>query len=283
MDEREALGNLSALVARAGDDAAIADGLVFTIDMLHERTDFPVGTSRYTAGWRAVGASLSDIAAMAGSPLASVAAYGAPTFEAAELEDFVRGAQDVCELVGAEYVGGDLDAHQEFTVATAVVGRAADPVTRSGATPGERVFVTGVFGRTAAALDRFEAGDDETGNELLRFTPRVATGRAVADAATAMIDSSDGLARSLHELAGASDCGFAIDRSAIPVDPSLPGDDDRAIYYGEDFELVFTAPSEAIDALETDTKITEIGRTTDGDVTMDGSPLADRGYTHTGV
>jgi len=58
MDERAALGLLSDELAAAGDDAAVVNGLVVTTDMLHERTDFPPGTTRYTAGWRAVGASL---------------------------------------------------------------------------------------------------------------------------------------------------------------------------------------------------------------------------------
>ena len=64
MDERTALGLLAERLGPAGDDAATIDGQVLTTDMLHDRTDFPDGTTRYTAGWRAVGASLSDVASM---------------------------------------------------------------------------------------------------------------------------------------------------------------------------------------------------------------------------
>lgn len=280
MDESTALSLLSEIIDQAGDDAAIVNGHVLSIDMLHEQTDFPDGVTRYTAGWRSVGATLSDLAAMGADPMAAVAAYGAPRFEKEELVDFVTGARDVCEHVGAEYVGGDLDSHQEFTVATAAFGRVDHPVLRSGAGAGEIVFVTGELGRTAAAIDCFDRGDLDGGNELLRFEPRVFVGRTLPTVATAMIDSSDGLARSLHQLATSSDCGFAIDSSLLPVHPSLPADDARAWYFGEDFELVFTAPESALGDLERDVRITEIGRVTDEGVMMDGRPMPDRGYDH---
>ncbi|MUV89902.1 thiamine-phosphate kinase, partial [Halapricum sp. CBA1109] len=81
MDERTVLGLLADRLPAAGDDAAVVDGLAVTTDMLHERTDFPAGTTRYTAGWRAVGASLSDLAAMGAEPVGAVAVYAAPAFE----------------------------------------------------------------------------------------------------------------------------------------------------------------------------------------------------------
>ena len=62
MDEREALSRIADGLAHAGDDAAVVDGTVITTDMLHDRSDFPAGTTRYTAGWRSVGASGSNAA-----------------------------------------------------------------------------------------------------------------------------------------------------------------------------------------------------------------------------
>jgi thiamine-monophosphate kinase len=289
MDERSALEMLAGDVDGAGDDAAVFDGLVVTTDMLHERTDFPAGTTRYTAGWRTVGASLSDVAAMGASATAAVAAYGAPTFDPEEIAAFVDGASDVCEATGATYVGGDLDNHDEFTVAGTAVGRTDDPVFRHGAAPGEAVYVTGTLGRTGAAVREFERGNAERGNALFRFEPRVATGRRLAAAATAMMDSSDGLARSLHQLAAASDCGFGIEWDRLPVDPSVDAvaaDDaerrELSTYFGEDFELVFAGPRDEIETLRESigVPITRIGAVTDGGVLADGDPLPDRGYTH---
>lgn len=307
MNERAALALLADDVADAGDDAAVVDGQVLTTDMLHETTDFPDGTTRYTAGWRAVGASLSDVAAMGASATAAVAVYAAPEFDQTELEAFVSGASEVCETVGAEYVGGDLDESREFTAATTALGRTDDPVLRSGASPGEVVCVTGTLGRSAAALELFERGKTERANDLFRFEPRVAAGEGLADYATAMMDSSDGLARSLHQLAEASNCGFSVEWSEIPVDESVSAVSDtetevreRALFFGEDFELVFTLAKSDLDAAREASPtpisvvgdVTECGRETqregeteseaetDESVLLDGEPLPDSGYTH---
>jgi thiamine-monophosphate kinase len=289
MDERSALRLLAADLPAAGDDAAVVDGLVVTTDMLHETTDFPAGTTRYTAGWRAVAASLSDVAAMGADATAAVAAYGAPALEETAIRDFVRGAREACEAVGAAYVGGDLDTHEEFTVATTALGQTDAPLRRSGAAPGDAVCVTGALGRSAAALRAFDAGDRDRANDLFRFTPRVAAGVALRPHATAAMDSSDGLARSLHQLAAASDCGFAVEWDAVPVHDAVGGyarddEDERAMaaYFGEDFELVFTLPPESVadarDALATPFAV--VGEATEGGVVADGDPVPDDGYTH---
>ncbi|MFB6310855.1 MAG: thiamine-phosphate kinase [Salinirussus sp.] len=288
MDERAALRRLAAAVPDAGDDAAVIDGLVLTMDMLHERTDFPAGVTRETAGWRAVGASLSDIAAMGAEARATLAAYGAPRLEWDEIADFVDGARAVSESCGAAYVGGDLDAHEEYTVATTAVGRTDDPVRRSGAQVNDAICVTGTLGRTAAALRLFERGEVQRANDLFRFEPRVAAGRALADHATAMMDSSDGLAVSLHQLAEASGVGMAIERP-LPIDEVVDevaeGAADRlelGCYTGEDFELICTVPTDALEAAQAacPVDLTRIGRVVDSDVTLDGESLPERGFTH---
>jgi len=286
MDERAALDLVGGLVSSAGDDAAVVGDTALTIDMLHETTDFPPGTTRYTAGWRAVGASLSDVAATGADATAAVAAYAAPEFDEAELSEFVAGANEVCDAVGAAYVGGDLDGHDEFTVATAAVGDADGQVGRNGARPGDAVVVTGSLGRSAAAIEYFERGDTERANALFQFVPRVAAGRALAGHATAMMDSSDGLARSLHQLSEASGCGFDVDSDRVPVADDLGElvDDplDRAVTFGEDFELVATVPAERVEAargaLSVDLSV--VGEVTQSGILLDGEPLPDEGWTH---
>jgi thiamine-monophosphate kinase len=288
MDETAALALLAERLDPVGDDAAVVEDLVLTTDMLHERRDFPDGTTRYTMGWRAVGASLSDVAAMGAETVAAVAIYGAPAFEAADLTAFVDGASDVCETVGGEYVGGDLDEHDELTVASSAIGRTDDPVRRSGATPGEMVCVTGTLGRSAAALALFERGDHERANDLFRFQPRVDAGRALAPHAGALMDSSDGLARSVHQLAAASDVGMALE-TPLPIDQIVDetaADEterhEQGVFFGEDFELVGTLPEARVaDVREAlDVSVTPIGTVTESGVTLDGEALPDRGYTH---
>jgi len=288
MDEQTALALIGDRLSAAGDDCAVLDGQVITTDMLHERTDFPAGTTRYTAGWRAVGASLSDVAAMGADATAAVAVYAAPEFTEAELTAFLDGATAVCDLVGAEYVGGDLDGHEEFTVATTALGDTDAPVRRSGAAPGEAVCVTGTLGRTGAALWLFDRGDSEAANELFRFEPRVRAGRALRPYATAMLDSSDGLARSVHQLCRASDCGAALDEP-LPIDDRVDAvaadaaeRRELGVFLGEDFELVCTIPVSDLDAARAATPcpLHRIGTTTDAGVALDGESLPDRGYSH---
>ncbi len=291
MDEQAALSLVADLLEGADDDAAVVDDMVLTIDMLHEATDFPPGTSRYTAGWRSVGVSLSDIAAMGATASATVAAFGAPEFDEGDLESFVRGAQEVSRAVDAAYVGGDLDQHPEFTVATAAVGQTTEPVTRDGANPGEIVCVTGTLGRGAAGVRAFEAGAIGQGNDLFQFTPRVAAGTVLAEYATAMIDSSDGLARSLHRLGAASGVGFSIEGSAIPVADALEtylglgtSPLEEAITFGGDFELVCTLPEGRVEtareALSVPLSVIGQVEKAGAGIELDGEPLGDKGYTH---
>lgn len=288
MDEREALRKLAETIPGAGDDAAVVDGLAITTDMLHRSTDFPEGTTHYTAGWRAVGASLSDIAAMGADPAAAVAAYAAPELDWDDIEAFVRGARDVCERAGGEYAGGDLDDHEELTVTTTVAGRADDPVLRSGAIPGEAVCVTGTLGRSGGALELFRRGETDRANDLFRFSPRVVAGQAIAEYAGAMMDSSDGLARSLHQLAEASDCGFAIESPlpAADIVHEVADSPDRrrelTAFFGEDFELVCTVPEVAVVDIREKLSVpfTRVGSVVESGLTLDGDPLPDRGYTH---
>jgi thiamine-monophosphate kinase len=289
MDERAALARIATALPAAGDDAAVVDGTVITTDMLHETTDFPSGTTRYTAGWRAVGASLSDVAAMGAPATAAVAVYAAPAFDPEELDAFLRGASDVCEAVGAEYVGGDLDGHAEFTVATTALGETESPVRRSGAKAGDAVCVTGTLGRSGAALRYFERGETERANGLFRFEPRVRAGVALAEYATAMMDSSDGLARSLHQLAASSDCGFAVEEATVPADGSVAAVAESAaerrelaLFFGEDFELVCTVPERDLDAARAacPVELSVVGEVTESGVTMDGADLPDTGFTH---
>lgn len=284
MDERAALALIADHVDHAGDDAAIVDGTAITIDMLHDSADFPAGTTDRTIGWRSVAVSLSDLAAVGADPVGAVAAYGAPTFEGDALGAFIRGAREVCAAVDTEYVGGDLDGHDERTIATAAVGRVDHRVGRGGATPGEAVCVTGRLGTGAAAFRLFETGEIERANDLYRFRPRIAAGRALAPLASAMMDSSDGLARSLHQIAAASDCGIAIE-GELPIDPALDAfaDTDRlATTFGEDFELIVTLPEDVLDDARdrVPVDLTQIGTVTESGVTRDGDPLPDEGYVH---
>jgi thiamine-monophosphate kinase len=104
-----------------------------------------------------------------------------------------------------------------------------------------------------------------------------------------MMDSSDGLARSLHQLAAASDRGMALEGDTVPVHPAVDDYADgraerreMARHVGEDFELVATVPPEAVGAVQSasPTRVTVVGEVSETGVTVDGEPLPDRGYEH---
>jgi thiamine-monophosphate kinase len=104
-----------------------------------------------------------------------------------------------------------------------------------------------------------------------------------------MMDSSDGLARSLHQLAEASGCGMAVSAADVPIDSAVEDVADSpeerrelGLHFGEDFELVCTVPEEALSAAieASATALTRIGTVTESGVRMDGEPIPDRGFTH---
>lgn len=295
MREREVLRLLAQRLG-VGDDCAVipfqGTNLLLTTDMLHRATDFPEGVTAYTIGWRAAAVSLSDIAAMGGQPLGLVLALGAPEFEKGFIEELLAGLEDCCRLCGAKVIGGDLDRHQELTLVSTALGLADRPVLRFGAKAGDLVCLTGPLGQTAAALKLFESGQLEQANELFRFTPRVREGQRLAPFATAMMDISDGLARSLYQLAEASKVGFRIEYEKLPVLPEVEklaqsaGErKEMALFTGEDFELLFTLPEERLAAAREAAEFALIGRALPVRKILlveasEEEELADLGYEH---
>ncbi|MFQ6117309.1 MAG: thiamine-phosphate kinase [Candidatus Bipolaricaulia bacterium] len=294
MKERDVL-KLLAERLDVGDDCAVFPfqdtNLLLTTDMLHRATDFPEGTSAYTIGWRTAAVSLSDIAAMGGRPLGLVVALGAPRFDKDFIEELLAGLEHCCNLVNGKLLGGDLDHHRELTLVSTVFGVAEHPVLRSGAKVGDLVCVTRGLGRTAAALKLFELTQVDKANELFRFTPRIEEGLQLALYVSAMMDISDGLARSLHQLAEASGVGFKVRWEDVPLAEEVEGlartaqeRREMGLYTGEDFELLFTLPPERLQAAQSAVPFTVIGEAVPQGVWLEEKGkievLEDRGYEH---
>jgi len=248
----------------AGDDCAVLPGGgLLTCDPVIEGIHFLPDTPARRVGWKAMARNLSDIAAMGGEPRYAVVSLGLrPSTPVRWVRELYAGMRAVAGQFGCEIVGGDTAhvRHEQFVVVT-LLGHADRPVRRSGAKPGDIVFVTGPLGGS------FSSG------KHLTFTPRIREGRYLARYAHAMIDVSDGLASDLHRLVEASRVGFDIASAKIPG--RLPG----ALTDGEDFELLFTvAPREAGPLRR---KFHEIGRVIQQPVVLlDGRPLAAKGYDH---
>ena len=242
-----------------GDDCAVVmcggEPLLVSTDQLldgvHVRLD---RDGAEAAGRKAMARALSDIAAMAGTPLAAVAAVALPRgFSRADAEAMYRGRRQVSDAFGCPMVGGDLATWDgPLAITVTVFGRpaGAGPVLRSGARAGDALFVTGRLGGAWRTRRHLE------------FAPRIAEGVALARdyGATAMIDISDGLALDLWRLCKASGVGAEIAAADVPIHDdaaaSAPADDEAALQAaladGEDYELLFTVPPDrAADLMDT--------------------------------
>ncbi len=242
--------------------------LVVTTDMLHKKTHFPREMSGYQIGWMATAATLSDIAAMGADPLGATMALGIPReADVAFALDVVRGCNACCTQNGTSLIGGDTDEHDELTLVGTALGRVQQDkmLTRAGAKPGNAVCVTGELGLAAAGvrmlLDSRYADHPSRERALKKLfepQPRIAYGQALAasGAVTALIDTSDGLSLSLYELSRASNCGFCLLAADLPVSHAAKSvSRDRsdeltlALYRGGDYELLFTAKRERLEAI----------------------------------
>ncbi len=207
-------------------------------------------------GWKAVAESVSDIAAMGGEPGHAVVTVAGPA--GTPLQLLYDGVAAAAVAFGCPVVGGDLTNARDTVVTVAVTGRCAgSPVLRSGARPGDVIWLTGPVGAAAAGLRLLRAAG---AGEVLdpdvvsppdfrsavqahtRPVPRLAAGRAArVPGATAMIDVSDGLSADLDHIATGSGVGIRLD--AVPVHPAATLEE--ALTGGEDFALVFCAPESA--------------------------------------
>jgi thiamine-monophosphate kinase len=266
--------------AGLGDDCAIVpggpDAICLSVDLSVEGVHFD---RRWLApaeiGWRAAAAALSDLAAMGAAVDGVLVGVAAPRSDPAELfVDLMRGVGDAVQAVGGRVYGGDLTGGDRLTISVTVVGRAARPIMRSGAGPGDGVFVSGTLGGARAALVRWQAGGSPDPRARARFArpePRIALGRWLADhGATAMLDLSDGLAGDARHLAAASGVHLEIDLALIPVGPGVPeaaGSEDPAAFAargGEDYELLVTVPSDFVPAAAPAPGLVRVGSVSPG-------------------
>lgn len=312
-----------------GDDCAAlrpaaGKDLLLTTDLLVDGIDFTQQTiTPFQLGRKAMGVNLSDIAAMGGLPRAALVTLAIPPDEEIEfVDELYRGLREEGARFGVEVIGGDLSASSTLMISVTLVGEveAGRAVTRSGAKPGEQIWITGRLGAAAAGLMALRAGcrlrDDQietpfevSGSlqEAIRQAierhlcpiPRIREGRALAQAgaASAMIDLSDGLASDLAHLCRESGVSAKIREDQIPIDQAASAIAQRfgqeplamALQGGEDFELLFTSSWDPADiaALFPDTAtVTAIGKVEEAGQgcqleRQDGSAVAlTGGYNH---
>jgi thiamine-monophosphate kinase len=212
---------------RIGDDVAVvptgAGSLVFKVDMLVEHTDMPAGMTYRQAARKAVAMCVSDFAAKGARPDSFVVSLGLKKGVSQEQVDaLASGFRDAEEEWDVLLVGGDTNEAKELVIDCAMVGFAKHLVSRRGAKPGDALIVTGLFGYPPAglrilngtAVAKGEFGEKARAS-VLDPTPSLEVGRALGRFLSSSMDSSDGLARSLHTLATESGVGFEV--TALPA------------------------------------------------------------------
>jgi thiamine-monophosphate kinase len=245
-----------------GDDASaieIGDGevAVINVDMLVRKTDVPKKMSLWQAARKAVIMNLSDLAAKGAKPVALLVSVGLPSdLTETDILEIGKGLNTGAREYGTYILGGDTNQAPDLIINCTAIGTCNKNhlMKRSGAKPNDILAVTGFFGKTASGLkilmNNLSAPDLEKPlvESVTMPKARVNEGTALAKSqtATACIDSSDGLAWSLHELSVASNVGFCID--ALPVDFNAKkfagfhgfSSSELALYGGEEYELVVT-------------------------------------------
>lgn len=303
-------GKAGGVLVGIGDDGAVLEPsagrvLVSVVDTLVEGVHWPAELAPEDVGFRAVAVNVSDVAAMGGRPRWMTLALTIPETDERWLDAFATGLFEAAERYGTALVGGDTTRGAHTVVSVQVTGE-VDPrhvLTRSGASPGDCLYVTGTTGDAAAGLRllRSRGQESEADREYLvaRFArPRVPLDFAVSLArmASAAIDVSDGLYADAAKLLAASGAGGVIDTESLPVSDALARLYPEAerlpllLSGGDDYELCFTAdPASEREILETGkrhgVRVTRIGSVDDGDrltCRRAGSAVefADPGYRH---
>ena len=264
----------SGIVLGIGDDCAIfrqkhsQEDLLFTTDLMVEAVHFRRRDPADLAGHRALARSLSDIAAMGGKPkFCLVSLVLAPWAEGRWLKGFYRGLLKLAEQTGVALAGGDLSKGPSVTCDVTVIGGvpSGEALRRDGAGPGDRIFVSGPLGASAAGAYSPRA-----------FSPRLHLGQALRNRATACMDLSDGLSIDLARLCAASK--LAADLQSIPVADGATLD--HALHGGEDYELLFTLPAGRNSRHPGVRQIGTMVEGKPGTIRLGGKPLSPRGWDH---
>lgn len=235
--------------------------LVLKSDMLVASTDVPVRMKLWQAARKAVVATVSDFAAKGVKPLALMVSLGLPaSFKRKEIQQIGMGLARGSDEYGCRIVGGDTGQSNDLTIDCigAGVTKPSRLIRRDGAKPGDIVAVTGRFGNSAAGLSLLISGKEANSPDERTLVKAVLLPEARLDAgvllakerlATSSIDSSDGLAWSLHEIARCSKVSIGLDRIAVAPEAERYGRRTRvapaelALFGGEEYELVVTVKS----------------------------------------
>lgn len=302
----------SDVILGVGDDCCILHppsqkNLLITTDTLNEEIHFFKDTPPFDIGYKSLAVSLSDLAAMGGTPAWFLLSLTLSEVKEKWLEEFSAGLFSCAESFNLELVGGNM-SKGPLSITTQVIGFGDEDVklTRSGAKPEDLIYVTGCLGDPGLALaiikkelpvDIFSSQEiEQLKTRLFRPPLRIREGQLISRIANAAIDISDGLLADLQHILDQSQVGATINLEDIPVSESLQKINtkrklDFMLSAGDEYELCFTVPPGKVSQLERLSKekgfhftcIGKIDSTSGLRVRQDNKEslnIQNKGYTH---
>ncbi|MEO9295865.1 MAG: thiamine-phosphate kinase [Nitrososphaera sp.] len=264
LDEKEIIRILSSTLGISDlDDVATVDGkLVFKSDMLVAMTDVPAQMKPWQIARKSVVSCASDLAAKGAVPVAAMISLGlSEGITRSYVEELARGFKMASQEFGVKIVGGDTNEAKDLVIDCSMIGAINRPVPpRSGAKAGDAVVVSGKFGYSAAGLAMLLKRARSTGklrqvaiDSMLEPKPRQTFGVELARFFSSSIDSSDGLAISLYEIATQSKVDIRIDYDLVRAEgidefARANGLDSKELVFhgGEEYEIVATIPAKLL-------------------------------------
>ncbi|MBD8070693.1 thiamine-phosphate kinase [Bacillus sp. PS06] len=301
------------LVTGIGDDAAVyipspSQSQIICTDTLVEEIHFTNQTmSPYQIGYKALAVNISDVAAMGGTPLYYLVSIAIPSnWSEQELLEIYNGMSEIATTYRMDLIGGDtVSSKNSLMITVTVIGETEKgrQLLRSHAKAGDVVFVTGTIGDSSAGLELLlERGRNGGFNEEESYlihrhqypNPRIEVGRMLSKMERVSLnDISDGLASEANELAEASQVMITLEAELIPLSKELTNCQvehaiDKALFGGEDFELIGTMSQADWEILQQNgqTTLSKIGTVSDGNpgvvLKQEGSliTLEKKGYNH---
>ena len=268
--------------------------MIAVIDTLVEGVHFFADTNAADIGYRVVAVNLSDIAAMGGRPRWMTLALTLRHANSEWVGQFAAGLHAAAAEYDVALIGGDTTHGSCIVASVQITGdvESGGAILRSGAKPGDTIYVTGTVGDAAAGLELIREcrPDPYLSGRFLRPSARVHYGQSLSGVATAAIDISDGLFADLQKMLVASGLGGVIDLDKLPVSDALEATFDMdavrqfALSGGDDYELCFTANAASLPD-PGNLRVTAIGRvaSTAGLVCRDAGNVVeyiDSGYLH---
>ncbi len=258
------------------DDCAGFGEYIITKDILSSGVHFFPDDPPYNLARKALRVNLSDIAASGGEAFGFMLALALPRGTSKKwLEEFFSGLKQDIASFNLQLLGGDTIFHDAaLLISVTAIGRAKKQILRSGAKPGDNIFVSGETGKGYLGLKSRLAGrNDKFSAHYDLPQPRFDISRKINNIATSCIDVSDGLLADLGHICVESQVGAEIFSGQIPL--AGEGNLLELLSGGDDYELLFTAREESVEGCS------KIGRIIPGEgIVLDGDPIAPKGFEH---